>query len=196
MAQHVKLTNSITNRINCTFSSCSKICLDFNPLESVYCASWHVRWAFFYIFRKVVTCAQKFSSWVHRLQTLQSGTDLNICQVILYYITDKIIVGSYHGMLRIFMPRSAEFKPEDLMLEIQMSQPILQVEAGRYVSLVWMAFVNHRENGHQLFNVEQYNENWFVYSRGSDKLHLGILHPRKFSVYSVSGTSKTSLCFV
>ncbi|XP_046859172.1 protein PTHB1-like [Xenia sp. Carnegie-2017] len=69
--------------------------------------------------------------------------------------SDKIIVGSYHGMLRIFMPRSAEFKPEDLMLEIQMSQPILQVEAGRYVS-------------------------------GSDKLHLGILHPRKFSVYSVS----------
>ncbi|XP_028409077.1 protein PTHB1-like [Dendronephthya gigantea] len=69
--------------------------------------------------------------------------------------SDKIIVGSYHGILRIFMPRTAEFKPEDLMLEIQMTQPILQVEAGYFVS-------------------------------GSDQLHLGILHSRKFSVYNVS----------
>lgn len=53
-----------------------------------------------------------------------------------YCILDKIIVGSYHGILRIFMPRTAEFKAEDLMLEIQMTQPILQVEAGHFVSLV------------------------------------------------------------
>jgi Bardet-Biedl syndrome 9 protein len=54
----------------------------------------------------------------------------------LVLILDKIIVGSYHGILRIFMPRTAEFKPEDLMLEIQMTQPILQLEAGHFVSLV------------------------------------------------------------
>jgi hypothetical protein len=35
------------------------------------------------------------------------------------------------------MPRTAEFKPEDLMLEIRMTQPILQVEAGHFVSLVF-----------------------------------------------------------
>ena len=59
----------------------------------------------------------------------------NISEQIAF-ILDKIIVGSYHGILRIFMPRTAEFKAEDLMLEIQMTQPILQVEAGHFVSLV------------------------------------------------------------
>lgn len=54
----------------------------------------------------------------------------------MIYIPDKIIVGSYNGNLRIFAPRTAEFKPEDLMLELHMTQPILQVEAGQFVSLV------------------------------------------------------------
>lgn len=72
--------------------------------------------------------------------------------------SDKIIIGSYYGILRIFMPRTAEFKPEDLMLEMRLTQPILQVEAGYFVS-------------------------------GSDELHLGVLHPRKFAVYGVSAIS-------
>ncbi|KAM7442291.1 Protein PTHB1 [Porites harrisoni] len=47
---------------------------------------------------------------------------------------DKIIVGSYHGILRIYCPKPPNFKPDDLMLEVQLQQPILQVEAGRFVS--------------------------------------------------------------
>ncbi|XP_067018157.1 protein PTHB1-like [Acropora muricata] len=47
---------------------------------------------------------------------------------------DKIIVGSYHGILRIYCPKPPSFKPDDLMLEVQLQQPILQVEAGRFVS--------------------------------------------------------------
>lgn len=49
-------------------------------------------------------------------------------------ILDKIIVGSLNGVLRIFVPKAGEFRPDNLMLEVQLSQPILQVEAGKFVS--------------------------------------------------------------
>ncbi|NXV22034.1 PTHB1 protein, partial [Cepphus grylle] len=51
---------------------------------------------------------------------------------------DKIIVGSYMGYLRIFNPRPVkpgdEIQPEDLLLEVQLREPILQVEVGKFVS--------------------------------------------------------------
>eukprot|EP00794_Sanderia_malayensis_P017473 gene17473-19220_t len=47
---------------------------------------------------------------------------------------DKIIIGSFHGVLRIFSPKSSGFKAEDLMVETQLQQPILQVAAGKFVS--------------------------------------------------------------
>ena len=40
-----------------------------------------------------------------------------------------------------FMPRTAEFKAEDLMLEIQLTQPILQLEAGCFVSYVMIKHI-------------------------------------------------------
>ncbi|XP_031552881.1 protein PTHB1-like [Actinia tenebrosa] len=48
--------------------------------------------------------------------------------------SDKVIVGSYHGILRIYNPKEAQFKAEDLMLEIQLQQAILQVESGKFIS--------------------------------------------------------------
>lgn len=45
-----------------------------------------------------------------------------------------MIVGSYHGILRIYSPKEAQFKAEDLMLEVQLQQPILQVESGKFIS--------------------------------------------------------------
>lgn len=57
------------------------------------------------------------------------------------FLTDKIIIGSYHGILRIYNPRPTKtedgwsgFKAEDVMLENSLQQPILQIEAGRFVS--------------------------------------------------------------
>ncbi|XP_068106150.1 protein PTHB1 [Hyperolius riggenbachi] len=50
---------------------------------------------------------------------------------------DKIIVGSYGGYLRIFSPqpwKAKDVRAEDLLLEVQLSDPILQVEVGRFVS--------------------------------------------------------------
>ena len=40
----------------------------------------------------------------------------------------KIVIGSLSGYLRIFCPRTSEYKIEDLMLEQQLEEPILQVE--------------------------------------------------------------------
>ncbi|XP_072033738.1 protein PTHB1-like isoform X2 [Amphiura filiformis] len=74
---------------------------------------------------------------------------------------DKVIVGSFNGILRIYQPRPAKgenFKAEDVMLEVQMQFPILQLAAGRFVSV-------------------------------SEALHLAVLHPRKLAVYSVSGST-------
>ncbi|KAM8967038.1 protein PTHB1 [Pelodytes ibericus] len=51
---------------------------------------------------------------------------------------DKIIVGSYSGFLRIFSPHALKagegVQAEDLLLEVQMRDPILQVEVGKFVS--------------------------------------------------------------
>jgi Bardet-Biedl syndrome 9 protein len=55
---------------------------------------------------------------------------------------DKIIIGSYHGILRIFNPKPTKsdngswsgYKPEDVLLEASLPEPILQLEAGKFVS--------------------------------------------------------------
>ncbi|XP_068791965.1 protein PTHB1 isoform X5 [Struthio camelus] len=51
---------------------------------------------------------------------------------------DKIIVGSYMGYLRIFNPHPVKpgdgVQAEDLLLEVQLRDPILQVEVGKFVS--------------------------------------------------------------
>ncbi|KAJ8019984.1 Protein PTHB1 [Holothuria leucospilota] len=74
---------------------------------------------------------------------------------------DKVIVGSYQGIVRIYSPQSGKaesLKAEDVFLEQQLQHPILQLEVGKFVSV-------------------------------SDALHLAVLHPRKLAVYSVSGSS-------
>ncbi|KAM8870312.1 protein PTHB1 isoform 2-T3 [Spinachia spinachia] len=76
---------------------------------------------------------------------------------------DKVVVGSYMGMLRLFSPhakdKTSEGGPaEALLLEVQLQNAIIQVEVGKFVSC-------------------------------SDLLHLAVLHPRKCSIFSVSGTA-------
>lgn len=43
------------------------------------------------------------------------------------------MVGSLNGVLRIFTPQADGFKPEHLMLETQLNNPILQLCAGKFV---------------------------------------------------------------
>lgn len=62
---------------------------------------------------------------------------LNFFLIIIFFL-DKIIVGSYMGYLRIFNPHPVKpgdgVQPEDLLLEVQLREPILQVEVGKFVS--------------------------------------------------------------
>uniref|UniRef100_A0AAX7TNC4 Bardet-Biedl syndrome 9 n=1 Tax=Astatotilapia calliptera TaxID=8154 RepID=A0AAX7TNC4_ASTCA len=75
---------------------------------------------------------------------------------------DKVVVGSYMGMLRIFSPHASKTieggQADAQLLEVQLQNAIIQVELGKFVSC-------------------------------SELLHLAVLHPRKLSVYSVSGTA-------
>ncbi|KAK1790886.1 hypothetical protein P4O66_014050, partial [Electrophorus voltai] len=75
---------------------------------------------------------------------------------------DKVVVGSYMGMLRVFAPHASH--PGEgpaagaQLLEVQIQDPIIQVEVGKFVSC-------------------------------SELLHLAVLHPRKLSVYAMSGVA-------
>ena len=48
---------------------------------------------------------------------------------------EKVITGSFQGYLRIYNPRQQGYKVDDLM-EFQLDEPILQIEAGRFVKSV------------------------------------------------------------
>uniref|UniRef100_A0A8C5M9H8 Bardet-Biedl syndrome 9 n=1 Tax=Leptobrachium leishanense TaxID=445787 RepID=A0A8C5M9H8_9ANUR len=65
---------------------------------------------------------------------------------------DKIIVGSYSGFLRIVSPHppkaSEGGQVEDLLLEVQLRDPVLQVEVGKFVSgteLLHLAILHPRK---------------------------------------------------
>uniref|UniRef100_V5HVG6 Putative coiled-coil protein n=1 Tax=Ixodes ricinus TaxID=34613 RepID=V5HVG6_IXORI len=80
--------------------------------------------------------------------------------------TIQILVGSHSGVLRVYQPSCKMeedgtfegYKPDHLLLECQMSQAVLQVSLGKFVS-------------------------------GSDKVYIALLHPRKLSVYSITGNA-------
>lgn len=78
---------------------------------------------------------------------------------------DKIVTGSFSGILRIHHPTSGEYKPRDLLLEKNLGQPILQIAIGRFVA------THDKEK----------------------PLSLAVLHPRKMSVYTVETTTPNAM---
>lgn len=46
----------------------------------------------------------------------------------------KVATGSFAGLLRIYNPRDREYRVEDLMLEHQLSAPVIQLAAGQFLS--------------------------------------------------------------
>lgn len=68
----------------------------------------------------------------------------------------KIVTGSQKGNLRMFCP-SVQDDPGGLELEVALDEPILQLEAGRFIS-----------------------------NEAGEKLALAVLHPRRLAVYSIS----------
>eukprot|EP01012_Entosiphon_sulcatum_P026014 TRINITY_DN3140_c0_g1_i1.p1 TRINITY_DN3140_c0_g1~~TRINITY_DN3140_c0_g1_i1.p1 ORF type:complete len:869 (-),score=169.44 TRINITY_DN3140_c0_g1_i1:72-2678(-) len=47
--------------------------------------------------------------------------------------SDKIITGSFSGILRIYLPKQKGYKPDDLLLEQNLDAPILQISVGRFL---------------------------------------------------------------
>lgn len=46
----------------------------------------------------------------------------------------KIVTGSHTGMLRIYSPKSKEYKVEDLVLEKDLGYPIIHLLSGRFIT--------------------------------------------------------------
>eukprot|EP01137_Pigoraptor_chileana_P002843 Opistho-2@42251 len=46
---------------------------------------------------------------------------------------DKIVVGSFQGILRIYRPADKAYKPDHLLAEIALNDPIIQLGVGRFV---------------------------------------------------------------
>jgi len=47
--------------------------------------------------------------------------------------SDKIVVGSFQGLVRIYEPRPPAFSPGHVILETQLDAPVLQVAIGKFV---------------------------------------------------------------
>lgn len=46
----------------------------------------------------------------------------------------KIVTASFSGMIRVYAPKERDYKVDDLVLEVDLKLPILQVEVGVFVS--------------------------------------------------------------
>jgi Bardet-Biedl syndrome 9 protein len=49
------------------------------------------------------------------------------------FAADKIAVGSFQGLVRVYRPEPGSFSPDHLLIEHQTGQPILQLETGRFI---------------------------------------------------------------
>eukprot|EP00048_Salpingoeca_helianthica_P024810 m.35499 g.35499 ORF g.35499 m.35499 type:complete len:786 (-) comp9599_c0_seq1:25-2382(-) len=76
---------------------------------------------------------------------------------------NKIILGSYTGVLQIYCPQPPEPKPEDLLLEVTLPAAVIQVAAGHFLQ------------------------------SNPALVQLAVLHPRSFAVYNVAGTAATAI---
>lgn len=83
-------------------------------------------------------------------------------------ISDKIIIGSHTGILRVYKPCPTKqedgsystFRPDELLLEVQLNHPIIRISTGLLVS-------------------------------SSSSIHLAVLHPFKLSVYLITAVQGT-----
>lgn len=73
--------------------------------------------------------------------------------VSVSHLLDKVVVGSYMGMLRIFSPHasksSEEVQADAQLLEVQLQNAIIQVDLGKFVSYVVLTLrvlILHPEN--------------------------------------------------
>ena len=73
--------------------------------------------------------------------TFEIHVHVDVDHLISSCSSDKIVVGSFHGVLRVYSPHPVKgengwsgFKAEDVMCEMSLNQPILQIDAGRFMT--------------------------------------------------------------
>lgn len=124
--------------------------------------------------RKLLTMqASAKSRWcsptliMHRTINVSNGSNYQCYELLTLLTTEKIVVGSFSGLLRIFNVNGSDslsgYQISDLLLELELKHPIIQLLVGLFLA-------------------------------ASDKLHLAVLHPRKLSVYSVAGNLYKTIC--
>lgn len=131
-------------------------------------------------------------------QTKSAGLCFIICSdnvdIGNFYVSsllEQIAIGSFAGVLRLFdfgskLPDDAQaapvssgrVKPENLLLEKQLDSPIVQLATGYFVS--WDDCYSKATDTKTVHS--------FLFLRGSEKLYLAVLHPRKLVVYSFKGS--------
>jgi Bardet-Biedl syndrome 9 protein len=52
----------------------------------------------------------------------------------VYPPCNKVVIGSHQGILRVLKPSSSSYKVEDLLLEVDLGQPILQLALGKLIA--------------------------------------------------------------
>ena len=111
---------------------------------------------------------------------------------------NKIVVGSFEGFLRIYKPQRAPYSIEDLLVEQDLKQGILQVEAGKFTSFNNCALAVLHSRKLVVFTVEmqqnimtlkqvyehQFNRNAFNFCSGA----FGKSNKELLCVQSVDGT--------
>lgn len=45
----------------------------------------------------------------------------------------KIVTGSFSGTVRVYAPKERDYKVDDLLLEVDLKWPVIQLEVGRFV---------------------------------------------------------------
>ena len=53
-----------------------------------------------------------------------------------FFAADKIAVGSFQGLVRVYRPEPGSFSPDHLLIEHQTGKAILQLETGRFIQSV------------------------------------------------------------
>lgn len=103
---------------------------------------------------------------------------------------DKIVTGSFQGMLRIYHPKQAGHQVDDLMLEASLDAPVLQLSAGRFIAYGNASARLNSQPCRMMCDSRWFEFLWLAVClvcvhRNSSQIALAVLHPRKLSVFIV-----------
>jgi Bardet-Biedl syndrome 9 protein len=130
----------------------------------------------------MVACVSQMLTMIHRalVNSTLSSLILQIWHFFNFdgwFFSDKIVTGSFQGLLRIYHPKQAGQQVDGLMLETNLDAPILQLSVGKFVpyASIYFSLCHCRVDSHLVSLI----------IRNLNALALAVLHPRKLSVFLV-----------